>query len=160
MANLPSDPAIDTDLSSGLLGGLQDQNQDPDEAAHEVASELVLVSVVMVCSKEDEERERKQVKAQRPDEGEGENHDGDMPPLDYTALSRSLVMRTANVLGIQESFVEQAEKAIAQFLFFEMQNKEQAKERKEKEKEGKVNHAVINRLELLRCPTAFCSGLG
>ncbi|GAA5965962.1 hypothetical protein JCM21900_004707 [Sporobolomyces salmonicolor] len=49
----------------------------------------------------------------------------DPSPLDYTALSRSLVVGAAEVLGISERIVADAERAIAQFLFFQLQAQEQ-----------------------------------
>ncbi|GAA5853288.1 hypothetical protein JCM8547_000272 [Rhodosporidiobolus lusitaniae] len=55
------------------------------------------------------------------------------PPLNYTALSRSLVVCTADVLGISEQVVSDVERAIAQFLYFQLQ---QQKEGEEKAKEA------------------------
>lgn len=43
------------------------------------------------------------------------------PPLNYTALSRSLVVCTAEILGIPEKTVLDVERAIAQFLYFQLQ---------------------------------------
>lgn len=48
------------------------------------------------------------------------------PPLDYTALSRSLVVCTAEVLGIPEKTVLDVERAIAQFLYFQLEGKGKA----------------------------------
>ncbi|GAA5914718.1 hypothetical protein JCM5296_001960 [Sporobolomyces johnsonii] len=58
------------------------------------------------------------------------------PPLDYTALSRSLVVGAAEVLGISERVVADAERAIAQFLFFQLQAQEQEQERQGKKGVG------------------------
>lgn len=43
------------------------------------------------------------------------------PPLNYTALSRSLVVCAAEILGIPEKTVLDVERAIAQFLYFQLQ---------------------------------------
>ena len=58
----------------------------------------------------------------------------DFPPptLSYSALSRALVVRTAATLGIQLGMVESAEKAIAQFLYFQLQAAETEQGGKEK----------------------------
>lgn len=115
LANLPDDPDVRTKLDEAV-----DLESDGE---WEVASELVLVSVVMMCSEEEEIREQAQTRERfEKAEREGkldvppEEDDDHTPPLDYTALSRTLVMRTSSVLGIEESVVEGAEKAIAQFL--------------------------------------------
>ncbi|GAA5899765.1 uncharacterized protein JCM6883_005982 [Sporobolomyces salmoneus] len=54
------------------------------------------------------------------------------PPLNYTALSRSLVVCAAEILGISEKTVLDVERAIAQFLYFQLQ----AQGGEEKAKEG------------------------
>lgn len=43
------------------------------------------------------------------------------PPLNYTALSRSLVICAAEILDIPEKTVLDVERAIAQFLYFQLQ---------------------------------------
>ncbi|GAA5982329.1 hypothetical protein JCM5350_006146 [Sporobolomyces pararoseus] len=43
------------------------------------------------------------------------------PPLNYTALSRSLLICTAEILGIPEKTVLDVERSIAQFLYFQLQ---------------------------------------
>ncbi|GAA5865152.1 hypothetical protein JCM3774_002150 [Rhodotorula dairenensis] len=48
------------------------------------------------------------------------------PPLNYTALSRSLVVRTLAVLWIPESVLSDIEHTIAQFLFFQLQERDHA----------------------------------
>ncbi|GAA6013339.1 hypothetical protein JCM10207_000860 [Rhodosporidiobolus poonsookiae] len=57
--------------------------------------------------------------------------DASPPPLSYTALSRSLVVCTADVLGIGEDVVNDVERAIAQFLYFQLQQNEDAAKAKE-----------------------------
>lgn len=47
------------------------------------------------------------------------------PPLDYTALSRSLLVRTLAFLSIPESLLTDVEHTIAQFLFFQLQERNQ-----------------------------------
>ncbi|GAA5824780.1 hypothetical protein JCM11251_005338 [Rhodosporidiobolus azoricus] len=46
---------------------------------------------------------------------------GQPPPLNYTALSRSLIVCAAEVLGIPEQTVDDVERTIAQFLYFQLQ---------------------------------------
>ncbi|GAA5979564.1 hypothetical protein JCM11641_007870 [Rhodosporidiobolus odoratus] len=46
---------------------------------------------------------------------------GQPPPLNYTALSRSLVVCTAEILGIKEQVVSDVECSIAHFLYFQLQ---------------------------------------
>lgn len=45
------------------------------------------------------------------------------PPLNYTALSRSLLVRTLAFLSIPESLLTDVEHTIAQFLFFQLQER-------------------------------------
>ncbi|GAA5984598.1 hypothetical protein JCM10908_003415 [Rhodotorula pacifica] len=45
------------------------------------------------------------------------------PPLNYTALSRSLVVRTLTILSIPHSLLTDIEHTIAQFLFFQLQER-------------------------------------
>ena len=47
------------------------------------------------------------------------------PPLNYTALSRSLLVRTLTFLSIPESLLTDVEHTIAQFLFFQLQERNQ-----------------------------------
>lgn len=47
------------------------------------------------------------------------------PPLNYTALSRSLLVRTLAFLSIPESLLTDVEHTIAQFLFFQLQERNQ-----------------------------------
>lgn len=54
--------------------------------------------------------------------------------MDYSALSRSLIVTTCRQVGIQLSIIEQAEKAIAQYLYFQLQSIES-------EQEGKVQNS-------------------
>jgi hypothetical protein len=66
--------------------------------------------------------------------------DGTPPPLAYTALSRSLVVSTASVLGIAPEVVSNVEHAIAQFLYLQLQQDPKAREKAEAQKsvgEGK-----------------------
>lgn len=114
MANLPDDPALDT----SMRGALKEEGQDGIEST--IAFELVLVALGLVKVEDkavegNTQREKASAEAQALQEG----------LLDYTSLSRSLVMRTMEVLGVQNETVEQAEKAIAQFLYFQMQAKEE-----------------------------------
>lgn len=50
--------------------------------------------------------------------------DATPPPLSYTALSRSLVVSAASVLGISSQVVLDVEHAIAQFLYFQLQQQD------------------------------------
>ncbi|GAA5903984.1 hypothetical protein JCM8208_001750 [Rhodotorula glutinis] len=52
------------------------------------------------------------------------------PPLNYTALSRALVVSTADVLGISSGVVADVERAISQTLFFQFQQQSDADRRK------------------------------
>lgn len=59
------------------------------------------------------------------------------PPLNYTALSRSLVICTAHVLGISSQTVQDVEHTIAQFLYFQLQAASE-EEKRASEKKGEV----------------------
>lgn len=69
----------------------------PDTLRFEIAHELVLVSLGLAIPA-----------------------DAPPPELNYSALSRALVVRAAATLGIQLGVVESAEKAISQFLYFQL----------------------------------------
>lgn len=103
MGNLPDDPALDTSLKEGL----------EREKEFDIAFELVLVSLGLAAR--DVKEQETITKKEKYDKS---------PALEYTALERSLTMRAVGVLGIAEEVVESAEKAIAQFLYFEMREKE------------------------------------
>ncbi|GJN93284.1 hypothetical protein Rhopal_006331-T1 [Rhodotorula paludigena] len=60
------------------------------------------------------------------------------PPLNYTALSRSLVVSTAEVLGIDAQVVADVERTIAQFLYFQLQHSDEAKRAAEQGAGGAV----------------------
>lgn len=108
MKSLPDDPALDTSLKEGL-------NKERD---FDIAFELVLVSLGLAAR----DAKEQEVLTEKEDKNKS------APALEYTALERSLTMRAVGVLGIDEGVVESAEKAIAQFLYFKM---------KEKEKDGR-----------------------
>ncbi|SCV73581.1 BQ2448_7507 [Microbotryum intermedium] len=92
--------------SRGLDQAFRSGDSDStDEKARDVAFELVLVSI-----------------------GLGEHAPQD-PTLNYTALSRTLVVRTCQLLAISEEKVANAERVISQALYFELQAKQQAKEK-------------------------------
>lgn len=114
MANLPDDPAPDTGLQAGLEKGRE----------FDVAYELVLLSLGLAAR---DAKEQEVVTKKEKDDKE--------PALEYTALERSLTMKAVGILGLTEQNVEDAEKAIAQELYFEMKEKE--KERRGKEGGGK-----------------------
>lgn len=62
---------------------------------------------------------------------------GAPPPLNYTALSRSLVICTADILGIPPQTVQDVEHTIAQFLYFQLQAANE-EDKKAGEKKGDV----------------------
>uniref|UniRef100_A0A0K3CLF1 BY PROTMAP: gi/814541766/emb/CEQ40992.1/ SPOSA6832_02659 [Sporidiobolus salmonicolor] n=1 Tax=Rhodotorula toruloides TaxID=5286 RepID=A0A0K3CLF1_RHOTO len=62
---------------------------------------------------------------------------GALPPLNYTALSRSLVICTADILGIPSQTVQDVEHTIAQFLYFQLQAANE-EDKKAGEKKGDV----------------------
>ena len=114
MANLPDDPAPETKLKTGMA-----KDRDFD-----VAYELVLLSLGLAAR--DAKEQEAVLKKSKDDKSLA---------LEYTALDRSLTMKAVGVLGLSEQSVEDAEKAIAQLLYFEMKDKE--KEGNEKESGGK-----------------------
>ncbi|BGP27217.1 hypothetical protein JCM10295v2_006181 [Rhodotorula toruloides] len=63
---------------------------------------------------------------------------GAPPPLNYTALSRSLVVCTADILGIPSQTVQDVEHTIAQFLYFQLQAANE-EDKKAGEKKGDVD---------------------
>ncbi|BGP51152.1 hypothetical protein JCM10450v2_007081 [Rhodotorula kratochvilovae] len=65
-----------------------------------------------------------------------EGGDAQPPPLNYTALSRSLVVSTAEVLGISAQVVADVERTIAQFLYFQLQQQSAADQKKAVEGKG------------------------
>ncbi|GAA6046661.1 hypothetical protein JCM3770_003102 [Rhodotorula araucariae] len=65
-----------------------------------------------------------------------EGHEAQPPPLNYTALSRSLVVSTAQVLGISAQVVADVERTIAQFLYFQLQQQSEADQKKAVEGRG------------------------
>lgn len=60
-----------------------------------------------------------------PDTGTSPPSSTAPPPLNYTALSRSLLVRTFAFLSIPESLLTDVEHTIAQFLFFQLQERNQ-----------------------------------
>ncbi|BGP19524.1 hypothetical protein JCM10213_000123 [Rhodosporidiobolus nylandii] len=62
---------------------------------------------------------------------------GQPPPLNYTALSRSLVVCTAEILGIPEQTVADVERTIAQFLYFQLQQSDEKAQQAAKEGDRK-----------------------
>ncbi|BGP34922.1 hypothetical protein JCM10296v2_006746 [Rhodotorula toruloides] len=62
---------------------------------------------------------------------------GAPPPLNYTALSRSLVICTADIIGIPAQTVQDVEHTIAQFLYFQLQAANE-EDKKAGEKKGDV----------------------
>lgn len=123
MANLPDDPAPETSLQAGLEKGRE----------FDVAYELVLVSLGLAArdAKEQEVVTKKE-------------KDDKTPALEYTALERSLTMSAVGVLvgDGAEKAVEDAEKAIAQQLYFEMQQKEKESGGKEGSSKGEWDEAT------------------
>ena len=115
MRNLPDDPGLDANMREGM-------EIDADKE-YEIASELVLVSLALVVGDAQEVQEKNRLRKQ--DSTDPKTAKDDTPPLDYTALSRSLIVRTCAALQISHDTVVEAEKALAQHLFFEMQAKEQ-----------------------------------
>ncbi|ORY49736.1 hypothetical protein BCR35DRAFT_336077 [Leucosporidium creatinivorum] len=122
MGSLPDDPSLDTSLKEGL----------EKEREFDIAFELVLVSLGLAA------RDAKEQEVLTKKEGKEKT----APVLDYTALERSLTMRAVGVLGIEEGVVESAEKAIAQFLYFEMKEKEKEKEEKGISSKGEWDEAT------------------
>ncbi|KAL8280678.1 hypothetical protein RQP46_007001 [Phenoliferia psychrophenolica] len=82
------------------------------ESHFDISQELVLVSVGLAEAAADAS-EKGKGKAKEPEGA-----------LVYLALERALVVRTAATLGIETATVEGAEKAIAQFLFFQLPQEE------------------------------------
>ncbi|KAK4046111.1 hypothetical protein OIV83_006337 [Microbotryomycetes sp. JL201] len=123
MRTLPDDPGLDTNMREVL--GLEDDKRD------QVAFELVLVSLALVVGDAQEIQEKAKPKRDKEE----------TPPLKYTALSRSLIMRTCAVLGLPPLAVVEAEKVLAQHLYFEMQEKEKQGEKSSTAGGGKWNEA-------------------
>ncbi|KAK4052644.1 hypothetical protein OIO90_004272 [Microbotryomycetes sp. JL221] len=112
MRNLPDDPPGTGGLNEGMREGLEIN----DAKEIEIALELILVSLALVVGEAQEIQEKASITRDKKQDS--------TPPLDYTALSRSLVVMTCQELGLSSTAVIEAEKSLAQHLYFEMQSKE------------------------------------
>ncbi|SCZ95082.1 BZ3500_MvSof-1268-A1-R1_Chr11-3g03590 [Microbotryum saponariae] len=103
-----------------------------EEKARNVAFELVLVSVGLGEHAREELKNKTKSTASSWFSSSSSNRGSSEVPepnLHYTALSRTLVVRTCQLLAIGEDEVVNAERVISQALYFELQAKQQAKEK-------------------------------
>ncbi|KDE07765.1 hypothetical protein MVLG_02035 [Microbotryum lychnidis-dioicae p1A1 Lamole] len=103
-----------------------------EEKARNVAFELVLVSVGLGEYAREELKNKSKATGSSWFSSSSSNRESSEVPepnLNYTALSRTLVVRTCQLLAIGEDEVVNAERFISQALYFELQAKQQAKEK-------------------------------
>lgn len=110
-------------VSLGLVGaGQQAAEPDKDKKASRVGAAGAVVGGLFGSSKS-------AAAAPATTEKDDPTKQNQPPPLDYTALSRTLVVSTADVLGISSQVVSDVERAIAQFLYFQYQQQSDAEQR-------------------------------
>ncbi|KPV71554.1 uncharacterized protein RHOBADRAFT_56590 [Rhodotorula graminis WP1] len=111
-------------VSLGLVGaGQQAAEPDKDAKATKVGA-ASLVGGLFGSSSSSSSSSSPSAKSSAPREP------SKPPPLNYTALSRALVVSTADVLGISSHVVADVERAISQTLFFQFQQQSDADQRK------------------------------
>ncbi|GAA5849538.1 hypothetical protein JCM9279_007263 [Rhodotorula babjevae] len=159
MAQLPDAPDAHTRLvdaldvpgpSSGSGGPSEDAKDGREQREWEVVFELVLVSLGLVGAGQQAGEPDQDAKATKAGAslvgglfGSSSSTSSSSaaskstvpkaqqpPPLNYTALSRALVVSTADVLGIASTVVADVERAISQALYFQFQQQSEADQRK------------------------------
>ncbi|GAA6030951.1 hypothetical protein JCM8097_008953 [Rhodosporidiobolus ruineniae] len=145
MAQLPEEPDSGMRLPDALDVAASEEEKTADEAEKkkarekrefDVVWELVLVSLGLVGAGQQAAEPEREKKAQsvgakvgglfKASSDASSSDSSQPPPLNYTALSRSLVVCTAEVLGIPPQTVSDVERSIAQFLYFELQQSDEA----------------------------------
>lgn len=151
LAQLPEEPDARTRLPEALdvdAGGAG-EGEGREQREWDVVFELVLVSLGLVgagqqAAEPDQDSKATKVGASlvgglfgsssfsssSPKKASAPKEQQQPPPLNYTALSRALVVSTADVLGISSTVVADVERAISQALFFQFQQQSEADQRK------------------------------
>ncbi|GAA5915713.1 hypothetical protein JCM6882_004122 [Rhodosporidiobolus microsporus] len=121
-------------VSLGLVGaGQQGGEQDQQKKAGAVGSAAAKVGGLFSSSKSGSSDPSSSSSGGK----DAKDAAGQPPPLNYTALSRSLVVCAAEILGIPEQTVDDVERTIAQFLYFQLQQSDE-KTKQAAEEGGKV----------------------
>ncbi|GAA5944040.1 uncharacterized protein JCM15063_004295 [Sporobolomyces koalae] len=138
LGSLPDNPDIDLKMPQALDSPADSETDDMnrrktrDKLEFDIVWELCLVSLGLVGSASPGPEPPIQAQSTSKSGGffskgasrstpESGAEKGAPAPLDYSALSRSLVVRAAEFFGIEEKTVFDVERAIAQFLFFQLQ---------------------------------------